>query len=494
MTASNSSENISTATAALTSAPPQLEEAPNSAIALTQFPSKLSKPSVRTSLQASTLDGVFAALFSNITTGVLVTNFLLELGASTFEIGVLTAIPMVANLVQPLGAHLSQKASSLYSYSLETNGIARLMWWMLAIGIGWSVWYRVDSDILIGLTLITALASALLAALSSASWLSWMVILVPRRLRGRYFSIRNSAAHLTNLISVPATGWIVSEWQGGSIEGFGIMLVLATIAGLLSLVCQNFMIDINPQIEANVKQEQTLTPKPTAIEVSTLEKYAMEASAIAPERSLLHTVVDRLSLQTNQIIFLVYISFWLFAVNIGTPFYNLYMLDVLHIDIAKVSIYNSFSAGANLLLLVGWGKLADRIGNRLILLGIGVVVAIIPLCWLGTDASVLSLWLWLPGLHLLIGGTWAAIDLCLINLQLSVAPVHNPASYFGTVAALSGVMSALGTLTGGFLAQSWHPNSVSGLLGVFVLSSGLRLLAILPLFWVKESDRVSTTV
>jgi Na+/melibiose symporter-like transporter len=489
LTASNSSENISTATAALTSVPPQLEEAPNSAIALAQFPPKLSKSSVRTSLQASTLDGVFAALFSNITTGVLVTNFLLELGASTFEIGVLTAIPMVANLVQPLGAHLSQKASSLYSYSLETNGIARLMWWILAIGIGCSVWYGLDSHVLIGLTLITALASALLAALSSASWLSWMVVLVPRRLRGRYFSIRNSAAHLTNLISVPATGWIVSEWQGGSIEGFGIMLVLATIAGLLSLVCQNFMIDINPQTEANAKQAQTLIPEANAIEANISEK-----PAIAPERSLLHTLVDRLSLQTNQIIFLVYISFWLFAVNIGTPFYNLYMLDVLHIDIAKVSVYNSFTAGANLLLLVGWGKLADRIGNRLILLGIGVVVAIIPLCWLGTDASVLSLWLWLPGLHLLIGGTWAAIDLCLINLQLSVAPMHNPASYFGTVAALSGVMSALGTLTGGFLAQSWHPSSVSGLLGVFVLSSGLRLLAILPLFWIKESERISTTV
>ncbi len=424
---------------------------------------KLTKDAVRTSLQASTLDNVFATLFSNITTGVLLTNFLLELGANTLEIGILTAIPMLANLVQPIGAHLSQKTNSLYTYNFWLNGTARLLWWVLAIGIAYSVWYGLDAQILIELTLITALVSALLAALSSASWLSWMVILVPRRLRGRYFSIRNSAANLTNLIAIPAAGWLVAQWRGGSIEGFGMALVLATIAGLLSLICQGFMTDVNPQ--ANGSQ---LGRSPSSI------------SAVPS--------FDR-ALQPNRLIFLIYISLWLFAVNIGTPFYNLYMLDVLHIDIAKVSVYNSFTAGANLVLLVGWGKLADRIGNRPILLGSGVVVAIIPLCWLGTDTSSLSIWLWLPCLHLLIGGTWAAIDLCLNNLQISVAPIHHPARYFGIVAAISGVASALGTLTGGFLAQSWHPNGLSGLLGVFVLSSLLRLLAMLPLLWVQESDR-----
>ena len=437
--------------------------APPSPVSKLASAPKLTKDAIRTSLQASTLDDVFATLFSNVTTGVLLTNFLLELGASALEIGLLTAIPMLANLVQPIGAHLSQKTSSLYAYGFWMNGTARLMWWVLAIGIGYSVWYSLDAQILIRLTLITALASALLAALSSASWLSWMVILVPRRLRGRYFSIRSSAANLTSLIAIPAAGWLVSQWQGGSIEGFGMALVLATIAGLLSIICQSFMTDVNPQ-----------------------------AVGFQPERSLSSSALPLLdrALPPNQMIFLVYVSFWLFAVNIGTPFYNLYMLDVLHIDIAKVSVYNSFTAGANLLLLVGWGKLADRIGNRPILLGSGIVVAITPLFWLGTDASSLSVWLWLPGLHLLIGGTSAAIDLCLNNLQISVAPLHNPASYFGMVAAISGVTGALGTLTGGFLAQSWHPDGLNGLLAVFVLSSFLRLLAMLPLLWVQESDRL----
>ncbi|NJR64442.1 MAG: hypothetical protein HC772_02525 [Leptolyngbyaceae cyanobacterium CRU_2_3] len=50
-------------------------------------------------------------------------------------------------------------------------------------------------------------------------------------------------------------------------------------------------------------------------------------------------------------------------------------------------------------------------------MGSGIVVAAIPLLWLMTGTGFLSIWVWLPLLHLLIGGTWAAIDLCLNNYK-----------------------------------------------------------------------------
>jgi nitrate/nitrite transporter NarK len=42
-------------------------------------------------------------------------------------------------------------------------------------------------------------------------------------------------------------------------------------------------------------------------------------------------------------------------------------------------------------MLVVWGKLADRIGNRSILIGVEMVVAVLPLLWLGIDSDQLSL-------------------------------------------------------------------------------------------------------
>jgi MFS family permease len=173
----------------------------------------------------------------------------------------------------------------------------------------------------------------------------------------------------------------------------------------------------------------------------------------------------------------------MFAVNLSAPFFNLYMLDNLSIDVRWVTTYTSLQAGANMLMLVFWGKLADRLGNRAILIVVGILVAVTPLFWLGTGTNSLSVWVWLPLLHVLAGVTWAAIDLCNNNLQLGVAPVRHQATYFAVAAAAAGVSGALGTTAGGFLAEF---ADYGGIPGLFALSAVVRLLALLPLVFVHE--------
>jgi hypothetical protein len=95
---------------------------------------------------------------------------------------------------------------------------------------------------------------------------------------------------------------------------------------------------------------------------------------------------------------------------------------------------------------------------------VGIVVAVTPIFWLGTGANPVSIWIALPLVHLLRGGTWAAIDLCVHNMQMSVAPVRSQAGYFAIAAAITGVTGALGTTAGGFLAQL---PSIGGLAGLF---------------------------
>jgi MFS family permease len=185
----------------------------------------------------------------------------------------------------------------------------------------------------------------------------------------------------------------------------------------------------------------------------------------------------------NFLRFLLYFGFWAFAVNVGNPFFNLYLLDNLSINVSWVTLYGSLTAGASLLMMIVWGKLADQIGNRPLLILVGVLVALTPLLWLGIGTDVVSLWVWFPLLHLLMGGTWAAIDLCTNNLQMAVAPRRHQASYFAIAAAVAGVGGALGTTTGSFLAQFAN---FGGLPGLFALSGVLRLIALLPLMFVWE--------
>lgn len=424
---------------------------------LPNLPQKISKAEIRSSLKASTLDGVLATLFQGITGGVLLSGFLLELGASPVELGMLSSMPLLVNLLQPLGAYLADRTKSRHWYSLWTFAPARLLWLILALGIGWIGWTRGAEHQLISLTLAIVLVTHLVGALGSASWLSWMTVLVPKQLRGRYFGFRNSAASLTNLIGVPLLGLAVSIWPGGKFAGYGVILVVGVVLGMLSLVCQFFMSDVNPQTVQ-------LTDSGLTQLNGSLRAFSFLKDA-------------------NFLKFLLYFGMWSFAVNVSAPFFNLYMLHDLAIDVSVVTIYNSLTAGANMLMLVAWGKLADRIGNRPLLITVGVLVALTPLLWLGTGTDLISLWVWLPLLHLVGGGTWAAIDLCSNNLQMEIAPPLHQSTHFAIAAAVAGVAGAVGITTGGFLATLAGAGSLPGL---FVLSGILRLVALLPLFFVQE--------
>ncbi|MDZ7959401.1 MAG: MFS transporter [Aulosira sp. DedQUE10] len=431
------------------------------------------KDAIRTSLRASTLDAVFAAVFGVATGGILLSNFLLELGASPVVFGMLSSIPMLVNLVQPLGAYLSERSSSRFYYSLRTHGIARLLWLILGISIIASTWIGVTSGQLVTLTLLVVLGSSLLGGLGSASWLSWLAMIVPRQLRGRYFGIRNSAASLTNLLCVPLAGLAVSHWYAGTLQGYGVILFAGIVFGLISLGCQYFQMDINPALQnTSLVKYQQISESPATEEKGTCALNQTPTNEFASIWS-----------NSNFLKFLLYFGFWMLAVNISAPFFNFYMLYQLHLDVSYVTLYGSLQAGANMLLIVLWGKLADKIGNRRILILIGILVALTPLWWIGVNANSWNIWLWLPLLHIFTGGTWAAIDLCNNNMQLGIVPVKNQSIYFAIASAVAGVSGALGTTIGSFIAQFAEQG---GLLGLFALSSVCRLLAIVPLMFVKE--------
>lgn len=427
------------------------------------------KISVRTSLRASTIDGGLSTVFSNITGGVLLSSFLLDLGASPFEIGMLASLPMIANLLQPLGALLSNRSHSRHDYGIWTFLPSRLLWLILLIGIIFRSANPDFSSHLVYLTLALVVVSNILAALGSASWMSWLAALVPPKLRGRYYSVRNIVSNIASFLCLPIASFVISHWQGGAIAGYGIVLSISILAGLASLICQHFMIDINPQ-KYKINNFDTLPQ-----DLPEKHQEYLFNNLIAPFK-------DR-----NLIIFLIYFGLWGFAVNLSTPFFNLYMLENLKVDITWVTLVNSLSSGANMLMLLVWGRQSDRVGNRPLLIFAGLAIAITPIFWLLTGIVQVQaqLWIYLLIFHLFLGGTWAAIDLGTNNIQIAIAPIRHQATFFAIASAVAGVGSALGTTAGGTLAQYAH---YEGIFGIFSLSAILRLISLIPLLFVQEKQ------
>ncbi len=427
------------------------------------------KVSVRTSLRASSIDGSLSTVFSNITGGVLLSSFLIDLGANPFEIGMAASLPMLASLLQPLGALLSNRSRSRHDYGIWTFLPSRLLWLVLLVGIILRGTSTDFSRELVYLTLTLVIISNILAAMGSASWMSWLAALVPAKLRGRYYSVRSIVSNITGLLCLPIASFMITNWQGGSITGYGLVLSMGILAGVASLTCQHLMIDINPQ-----KYQA---------------KYQTESEKEHAQTNLFNNLSNNLIApfqDRNLIFFLIYIAIWGFAINLSTPFFNLYMLENLGVDITWVTLFSSLSSGANMLMLLVWGRLSDRIGNRPLLIFVGIAIAITPLFWLLTGISQVreQLWLYLIIFHLFLGGTWAAIDLGTNNIQIGIAPIKHHATFFAIVSAIAGVSSALGTTLGGTLAQYAH---YEGIFGVFFLSAILRLVAIIPLLFVHEN-------
>ncbi|MBD1922244.1 MFS transporter [Microcoleus sp. FACHB-831] len=424
-------------------------------------PYKISKPEIRSSLKALTIEGVVATIFYSIIGGALLSNFLLDLGAGPVEIGMLASIPQLTNLLQPLGAYIADRTKSRHWYALFTFGPPRLLWLILVPAIWMVSSSQLAPHRLVQLTLAIIWVVNIMEALGRASWFSWLAVLVPPRFRGRYFGLRNSFLSLTSLIGVPLLGLAVSKWPGGTLQGYGTILVVGIVFGLVSLIFQFFMSDVNPQLVHATHSETT------------------ENSRWGEAKTFFKN--------SNFLKFLLYSGLWSFAVNISAPFFNLYLLDNLNIDVSVVTIYNSLGAGANLLMLMVWGKLADRVGNRPLMIVVGLLVALTPLLWLEAGTDPIFLWAWFPFLHILGGGTWAAIDLCSGNLLMGVTPLRNQSIYFAIAAAVPGVTGAVGITLGGFLATL---TDVGGLPGVFALSAVVRLAALLPLVFVGEQRSV----
>jgi MFS family permease len=408
---------------------------------------KIPKRDIRKSLKALTTEGAFATVFYSIIGGALLSNFLLDLGASTVEIGLLASIPQLTNLLQPLGAYLGDHIKSRHWYSLVIFGSSRLPWLLIVPGIWLVSTSQMQPRQLLLLTLAIICLSNFMEALGRASFLSWMAVLVPDRLRGRYFGFRNSVVTFTNLVGVPLLGLAVSKWPGGSLSGFGVVLVVGVVFATLSLIFQFWITDVNPQV---------------------VHAADSDTDHGSPLKKVFSFLKD-----ANFLRFLFYSSFWSFAVNISAPFFNLYLLGDLNLDVSVVTLYNSLGAGANLLMLMFWGRLADRIGNRPLMLESGT--------------SPIFLWAWFPLLHILGGATWAAIDLCSGNLMMSVTPLRNQSIYFAVAAAVPGITGAIGITVGGYIASL---TNFGGLPMAFAISAVLRLLALLPLVFVHEQRAV----
>lgn len=357
----------------------------------------------------------FGIVFSNITTGAAWTGFQRALGADAFTLGILSAIPVTASTFQIIASYILEKTRARRKLLLVFGLICRFTWVIIGL-IPYIIPMEGSSLRLYALMLLLAVA-AMAGSFLNVSFYSLVADLVPMRIRGRYFSARQTVSLLAGIVAGLFVSWLLDSVNG--YIGYTIVLVLAGVSGMLDICCF-FRVKFPPMQAREGKGESLLT--------------------------MLRTVLS----DKSYMKIVGYFTMWFFAVNIIGPFTNVYFLEQVQMTYTEMTLINQILQNIATVFIIGWwGRQMDRFGNQPIVQTAGLYCMIIPLAYLFTGPRS---FLVLPFANILSGLAWPASDLGQQNMYLAKAPEHNRSMYIAVFFASTQLFgTALSNFVGGLL-------------------------------------------
>lgn len=177
-------------------------------------------------------DGLAAQTMVTLTGGAFLVAFALMLGASNLVIGLVAAIPPLAQLIQIPSIYLVEKYRVRRAICVYAIILSRSFWVLIALI---PVLFRSTSGLSI---LITALLLyAAFGAISSSSWNSWMRDLVPKDRLGAFFSRRMSLALGLSIPLSLVAGFYLDYWKlllpRYELYSYSLLFFLGFFAGML---------------------------------------------------------------------------------------------------------------------------------------------------------------------------------------------------------------------------------------------------------------------
>lgn len=364
-------------------------------------------------------EGVFARAMEGVTSGVILAGFALALGATDFEIGLLAAIPFLAQLAHIPAIALLSRFPDRRRLAVAGAVGARSLFFIVAV----------SPFLALPLRPVTALVAVLvcyatLAALSGASWQVWVRQLVPRERLGAYFGHRMAILSAIGLVTLLASGQFVSYWSSRHpdrvVEAFAALFAIGGLLGLVSAAILH---------RAPSRPAKLQAPEP-------LGKIMREPFQDANYRRVL-----------------VFLGAWGFAANISLPFVSVVLLRTLGYSVAVVTLLAALSQVANIAGLRLWAPLTDRFGNKPVL-GLSASVFLVGVAvWIlmpkvpGTGALVTA-----GFVHVLFGFSVAGLDVASNGIVMKMAKEDLAPAYLSSASIVKSVATGVAPLLGGVLA------------------------------------------
>ncbi|WP_242340598.1 MULTISPECIES: MFS transporter [Anaeromyxobacter] len=405
-----------------------------------------SKSRVRSSLRASSVEGAFAELVAATAGPTVLTAWALHLGATPLEVGLIAALPQLAQVVQ-LPAAWTTATFGRRRVAVSAVTLSRQALLPLAA----LPFLPLSAPAARALLLVVAALSAALAVVGNNAWVAWMGELVPERLRGRYFGRRTALCT-----------------AGGTVAGLGVARLLDAVgtgrAAPLALAGLALASSAFGAVTTALMKRQHEPPAPSPSPPSL-------GDALRPLR-------DR-----DARAVLVYQVAWNASVGLAGGYFTLYLLHDLRAGFMLVAAHAAIGAVTRFVTAPLWGRVLDRAGARPVLAACSFAAAGLPLLWLASSPDRL----WPIALDAAIGGAaWGGHALATLALPLEIGARRDRPFHLAAFAMAGGLAYAAAVTLGGLAAVALPPSLATlgraggtGLELVFVVSALGRLASAL---------------
>ncbi|MFH1046168.1 MAG: MFS transporter [Candidatus Omnitrophota bacterium] len=388
--------------------------------------------STEKNLRLSFWDGVFASAMTGFTQDYFA-PFLLFLGATVKQIGMLNAFPnLAAALMQLVSADVVEKARSrkkIITFFVFLQALILIPIALLA-STG-----KATPQLYIALVLVFTVCGAFAAP----AWGSLMSDIVAENKRGAYFGWRNRTLGLVSIAGAFCAGFILHLMKKVDIvSGFVIIFSLACIVRLISWLFLRWMYE--PPL--HYKEEHCFS---------------------------FYQFLARIR-ESNFAQFVVFVALMSFSVNLASPFFAVLMLKDLHFSYLLYSLI-TLSATLTIFAMMGrWGRHADKVGNLKVIKFTAPLIGVIPLLWVINRHP-----LYLIGAQIFSGFLWAGFNLCATNFIYDAVIPEKRTRCLAYFNVLNGSALCAGALLGGYLIQVLPPLLGNKILALLLFSSILRL-------------------
>lgn len=390
----------------------------------------LTEKELKFGLKNVILDGLTTQAIATLTGGVFLVAFALKLGASNLVIGILAAIPPLGQLIQIPAIYLVEKYRNRKNICIYSTAVSRSFWLLIAL-IPFLVFIKIPLILLI----IALIINAAFSAIGGCSWNSWMRDLVPVDQMGSFFGKRMIQASIVGILLSIAAGIFIDYWKqlypDKELYAYSFIFFAGFLAGILGL----YFLSKIPEPQMEVMEEKM-----------NFFRLILKPFKDANFKNLI-----------------VFLGSWNFAVNLAAPFFTVYMLLRLKLDMSTIIILMVLNQVVSIIFLRLWGRYSDKYSNKSVLSINGPLFIICILAWTFT-ARPEKYFLTLPLLvviHILMGISTAGITLASGNIGLKLAPKGQATSYLAASSFVNSLAAGIAPMLGGLFADFFAVRELS---------------------------------